>query len=633
MEFSAVGKRSSHAPRSIGALWLNGDVLACACPTCGSPMSIRLWLMLADCWHCNTSIELTEEQEQEALQLLESHGLLDQAAADEPPVSETPATLIDTVPAPQAEVPTSLAPPAPAPALPPVPPPHVPVQPYAQVPATAVARPAYRGRRLAAEKPGRIRSQLNEIAEEGELALWMREWWKALPAWLISFLVHMALLILLATVWLTQFEPTPRPLILSTQVDTTSLDGEFEDELQTDPIEFVDAGEPEPSEEFIEQPVSDTEMAFDTVSLGEAIGELEPAIGLPGDPGGGASMFAGRDPAARTNIALKEGGTIESEAAVTRGLQWLKRHQNSDGSWSLDGNFSDRGSYSNTAATSMALLPFLGAGETHKRGRYREVVQRGLNWLVKNQEPSGSLMGAGNVGRMYAHGQATIALCEAYALTQDSELRAAAQLAVDFIVRAQHREGGWRYRPGDPGDTSIVGWQLMALRSAQMAYLEVPPEVFERANRFLDSVKTEYDGSYYAYMPGHRPSFTMTAEALLCRQYSGWPATHPALLRGARRLLSEDPPSLRGRGQSIYYWYYATQTMHHLGGTYWEAWNSRMRDLLVETQVKSGPEAGSWTPHGPHSSTGGRLYQTALSICTLEVYYRHLPLYRSLATD
>ena len=234
---------------------------------------------------------------------------------------------------------------------------------------------------------------------------------------------------------------------------------------------------------------------------------------------------------------------------------------------------------------------------------------------------------------MYAHGQAAIALCEAYALTQDSKLRGPAQLAVDYIVKAQHSRGGWRYAPGQPGDTSVVGWQLMALRSAQMGYLEVPPEVFERANQFLDQVKTDSVGSTYGYMPGSAPTFTMTAEALLCRQYSGWPPNQPALLRGARGLVTENLPSQRGRQHSIYYWYYATQVMHHLGGDYWEQWNSRMRDLLVETQVKSGREAGSWDPFGPHSGTGGRLYQTALSICTLEVYYRHMPLYRSTAAE
>ncbi len=637
MEYAVPGEHTQGRPKTVGAFWLDGDVLACACPGCGSPMSIRLWLMLADCWRCGTSIELTEEQEQEALRLLESHGLLD-AAESGPPQQQ--ASLTDTVPASLAAEPTALAPPAaaPAPPSPQLPPPPQPTQP-AYLPQPQVAPAGQRRRRLAAEKPGRIRSQLAEISEQGEFSQWLRQWWRSLPAWLISLLIHMALLILLATVWLEYEEPGPRFLVLSTQVNSTNLDGEFEDELQTDPIEFADAGEPDPVEEIIEQPVAEVSTPFEQLSLGEALGDLQPTVATPGLPGGGASMFAGRNPAARTAIAMAEGGTIESEAAVTRGLEWLARHQNPDGSWSLDGSFSNPGARSDTAATAMALLAFQGAGETHLRGRFQEVVKRGLDWLVKHQEPSGSLMGHGT-GRMYAHGQAAIALCEAYALTQDSKLRAPAQLAIDFIVRAQHSGGGWRYRPGEPGDTSIVGWQLMALRSAQMAYLEVPREVFERANLFLDRVQTEYDGSYYGYMRGSPGTFTMTAEALLCRQYSGWPANHPALLKGARRLIVEHSPALDGGShhsregkQSIYYWYYATQVMHHLGGSFWEEWNPRMRDLLVHTQVKKGPEAGSWTPHGPHSSTGGRLYQTALSICTLEVYYRHMPLYRSVATE
>jgi hypothetical protein len=276
-------------------------------------------------------------------------------------------------------------------------------------------------------------------------------------------------------------------------------------------------------------------------------------------------------------------------------------------------------------------------GETHQKkdGKYRQVVENGLAWLVRNQGRNGDLRGAGQ-GRMYAHGQAAIALCEAYAMTRDDDLRAAAQSAVDFIVRAQHSQGGWRYEPGQAGDVSVVGWQYMALRSGQMGYLNVPTDTLERANEFIDTCKTDRYGGLYTYQPGvNYPLPAMTAEALLCRQYGGWARDHQGLAEGSRWLLQRHPPNRKQ--PNMYYWYYATQMMHHLGGSPWNEWNGKMRDMLIAMQEQRGHEAGSWTPlrGGDRSfdTEGGRLYMTALAICTLEVYYRHLPLYRSVATE
>jgi len=170
----------------------------------------------------------------------------------------------------------------------------------------------------------------------------------------------------------------------------------------------------------------------------------------------------------------------------------------------------------------------------------------------------------------------------------------------------------------------------MALKSGQMAYLYVPKETFEKAGKFLDSVQTDRYGGRYAYMHGQRPTPVMTAEALLCRQYLGWSRDNRGLQAGVSFLLNQHPP--RAKRPNIYYWYYATQLMHHYGGRHWQRWNAQMRQVLVDTQEKHGHAAGSWAPvghgnSGGHADRGGRLYVTALAICTLEVYYRHLPIY------
>jgi hypothetical protein len=282
----------------------------------------------------------------------------------------------------------------------------------------------------------------------------------------------------------------------------------------------------------------------------------------------------------------------------------------------------------------LALLPFLGAGQTHLHGRYSETVKAGLGYLLRQQQPDGSMIGQG-VGQMYAHGIGTIVLCEAYAMTDDSDLREPAERAVRFIVNAQHGAGGWRYGPGQPGDTSVVGWQLMALRSAKMAGFEVPEQTFDRASHFLDQVSGDSIGGRYSYQPGGGWTPTMTAEGLLCREYLGWPKDHPGLQTGVQLLLHDHLPDRRS--SNIYLWYYATQVMHHLGGEEWETWNSAIRTALLEMQETQGHEAGSWDPRGGVSTigrhdmqAGGRIYMTSLAICTLEVYYRHLPIYRAI---
>jgi hypothetical protein len=648
------------ANRSPAGIWLDGDILACSCPECGSPMSIRLWLMLADCWRCGASIELSEEQEREALRLLEEREQRNSAASlaiDRQEIAPGPVLQSPESPKPPPaaeQAPTPPAAPAPKAKTESPKPPAAAPHPASPRPATAPANnPVFRDspprRAVAAQRPSRVRQQLQQAATAGLTRVWIHDLFRTLPAWLTSLIFHMLALILLG-IWLVPQENDERSLILATQVGPEDTPGDLEDlAANEDPVTFEDPGDLDPQPEDQEELFADDGLTVtdELVNPFEQVGETPDQVELAINPvplsaaAGAGSIFQGRDPTARAELVRTEGGTIASEAAVARGLEWLARHQNTDGSWSLSlfhragecrGRCGATGQPCDTAATGLALLPFLGAGETHIAGKYTEEVHRGLLWLIKKQQSDGNLWTTGmELSRMYAHGQATIALCEAYALTGDSTLAEPAQKAVDYIVKAQHAGGGWRYYPGSVGDMSVVGWQLMALRSAQIGGLKVPPVTFERATKFLDSVQTDSTGSQYAYQPHQAASPTMTAEALLCRQYGGWPSNHPGLQVGGRSLLDQNPPS---RDQSnMYYWYYATQMMHHLGGPMWEQWNARMRDLLVETQETEGHQAGSWTPKGGYDPVGGRVYMTALAVCTLEVYYRHLPLYRGEAVD
>jgi hypothetical protein len=210
-------------------------------------------------------------------------------------------------------------------------------------------------------------------------------------------------------------------------------------------------------------------------------------------------------------------------------------------------------------------------------------------------------------------------------MTHEESYRDAAQSAIDYCVTIQSPEGGWRYEPGVDSDMSVTGWFVMALESARMAGIDVPSPVFARVSEFLDSVSRD-DGSKYSYRVRDGATLSLTAEGLLCRQYIGWEHDDPRLRNGVDYLLA-NLPSWDER--NVYYWYYATQVCHHMEGRDWRRWNAVTRQLLPEHQQKRGAERGSWNPVDDRwGAAGGRLYVTCLSLYVLEVYYRHLPIYR-----
>ena len=232
---------------------------------------------------------------------------------------------------------------------------------------------------------------------------------------------------------------------------------------------------------------------------------------------------------------------------------------------------------------------------------------------------------------MYSHGMATFALCEAYAMTGDKRLEPAAKAAIAYTLGGQIRtSGGWRYRqiesPGEQGDTSQLGWQLMALKSAEMAGIDVPQSAHDGIVRFLKNVSSGASGGKASYRPGERPSQSMTAEALVCRQFLGMARDNPASDEAGNFLLQKLPSDNQ---INLYYWYYGTLAMYQLQGEYWQRWNEAMQNTLIRRQRTDGDADGSWDPDCIWAGYGGRVYCTAMSALCLEVYYRYLPLYRS----
>jgi hypothetical protein len=226
---------------------------------------------------------------------------------------------------------------------------------------------------------------------------------------------------------------------------------------------------------------------------------------------------------------------------------------------------------------------------------------------------------------MYCHGMAALAISEAYALTGDARLKPFVERAMRYTVRAQSAsDGGWRYMPGDAGDMSQFGWQLMAIKSAELAGVTVPATTHQGMRRFLDLTRAGRHQGLASYRPHSAPSVTMTAEALFCRLFLDVPQSDAAVREAVELLLQETPKS----GEiNLYYWYYATIALFQMQGPAWETWNRDLQRRLLDTQETTGPNAGSWTTKTVWGGYGGRVYTTAMGAMCLEVYYRYLPMF------
>ncbi|MDG2222890.1 MAG: terpene cyclase/mutase family protein [Rubripirellula sp.] len=443
------------------------------------------------------------------------------------------------------------------------------------------------------------------------------------PPWLVSMVVHLVLLLVLALI------STPVGAGLGSVMLSI---GQSDREVPAELAEFsISTDDTINDSELMEESEVEVDMAsiFDSAELNDA-DEISPMeFGAGPNLAAVRPMFDGRSGAMKKALLAIYGGTAETQEAVARGLAWLKRNQLKSGSWSMRGPYDDGAiSENECAATAMALLAFLGDGNTHIKGEYSKEVERGVKHLLKLQNRSGFLAeSARGHEKMYAQAQATIALCELYGMTKDSWLRGPAQLAIDYAESAQSPQGGWRYEPNVDSDTSITGWFVMALESGRAAGLEVNVSVLSKVDDYLDNAQS-YDGAAYGYQINSGASPAMTAEGLLCRQYISWKREHPPLRRGIEAMLLDAPFTLADR--DVYYWYYATQVLHHFGGPAWRKWNDSMKVELPKAQVVGGRESGSWPPQLDRwGRNHGRLYTTCMSLFCLEVYYRHMPLYQS----
>ena len=360
------------------------------------------------------------------------------------------------------------------------------------------------------------------------------------------------------------------------------------------------------------------------ISLRLPLSGTSPNLALESNPSTD-QPFILRDPKQRARVLERLGGTQESEEAVSRALDWFSRHQEKDGRWSIHKHGGQKNH--DIASTSFALLCYFGWGAKHnKDGPYRETVEKGVQWLMAQVKEGDFTNGQHN--GMYDQGVATLALAEAYGLTKDPSLREPLQQAVDFVVAAQNKShGAWDYSPKSKRmDTSVSGWQLMALKSADLAGIQIPADSLRLAGVWLDRVSSGSKKGIYGYDRAGFKTSAMVAEGMFSQQILGtMDASHPRMKESADHLL-QHLPKKKGNQADYYYWYYGTLSSYMNKGEVWEKWNPVMREILIDRQVKGGRDEGSWDyKHGNHSKQMGRVITTAIATLSLEVYYRYLP--------
>jgi len=321
------------------------------------------------------------------------------------------------------------------------------------------------------------------------------------------------------------------------------------------------------------------------------------------------------------NNALVDEITPELNAAISKGLESLAGEQNEDGSFG-GGRYAK-----NVAVTALSCIALMADGNVPSRGKYKRNVQKGLEFILASSTETGLLAADTTNGPMYGHGFATLFLGEVYGMTAgggetDLSKRVHETLvkAINLIVQTQNEEGGWRYNPVPyDADISVTISQIMALRSARNAGIEVPKETIDRAVEYVRKCQNPDGGFKYQLQTG-MSLWPRSAAGVASLFYAGI-YKDDQIDKGLGYLLDNAMPGEVNRSNTHYFYghYYAVQAMYLAGGDYWARWWPAVREELLGKQQPDG----SW----PDPSVGPS-YGTAMSLIVLQMPKRFLPIFQ-----
>jgi hypothetical protein len=379
-----------------------------------------------------------------------------------------------------------------------------------------------------------------------------------------------------------------------------------------------------------------------------ALAKGRTAAGAVAESPAAASAYSNRFGPAKVQALEKFGGTADTERAVAAGLAYLAHLQNSDGSWGNPSLHDEKYGRVYVGKTALCVLAFLGAGHTPKSGtQYSMHVRNAVEHLLSLQDQDGAF----GSSSAYGHGISTYALCECYGITKDERLLRPVERGLSWILdhqgprRDRKNRGGWGYfSPGlqpedDYARVSVSSWMVMALESARLSGIDVPPQALARAREYLEESWDAENGWFrYNQKPSRLRSAWPTLPAstpagAFCLMLVGVPPTDDRVQTAAAftaerrpveyKRYSDDEFVLNGAG-NVYFWYYGTLCCFLSGGEVWQRWNTALRQTLPAAQSSDG----SFAPIDVYARYAGdndqdRAYTTAMCVLCLEVYYRY----------
>jgi hypothetical protein len=341
------------------------------------------------------------------------------------------------------------------------------------------------------------------------------------------------------------------------------------------------------------------------------------------------------------------------KGSVDRAVKWLMQQQKKDGYFHDQKNEQtakkgDVPGYSG-AMTALAIMGLSSVGHMPSDATPEgQAVARGLKFMLEFIEPdldskeTNGYLGRVDRSRMYGHGIMSLMFAEMLGMGLDEEMdrkvRERLDGAVKLIVKSQRvpksdsNKGGWRYEPqSSDADISVTVWQLLALRAAKNAGLDVPDDAIKDAIAYVKrSYRSERDSmgrpkdlaAAFSYEPyGGRQTFSTTAAGLLSLQVCGQYESPEVI--GSANFLMKNPPEIN---EPWFYYgnYYYAQGMYQRGGDFAATARRKTEDTLVKAQ---SPE-GAWYPRNGNEKSAGAVYATALSLLSLSVYHHFLPIYQ-----
>lgn len=310
--------------------------------------------------------------------------------------------------------------------------------------------------------------------------------------------------------------------------------------------------------------------------------------------------------------------TVEADAAIERGLDWLAQRQQDDGSFGAITRYRQ-----NPGVAGLCGMAFLASGSTPGRGPYGETISRTIDYVISCARPSGYIVEANSDyyhGPMYGHGFATLFLAEVYGMTLRKDVRDILKRAVQLIIDSQNDQGGWRYTPeSHEADISVTVCEVMALRAARNAGLSVPKTTIDGSVEYIERSQNGDGGFRYRLLEQAESKFARSAAALVALYNSG---IHegPVLDEGLDYMMQFVPGTPGSRHHDYYFYgqYYAVQAAWHAGGDYWRVWYPAARDEIVSQQYNEGSWSDPWI---------GSEYATAMALIVLQIPNNYLPIF------